>query len=113
MKFSLRITSLFAFIILFLFCLSCKFSDKKGNHTKNASPVASVMLPDKLPAHPRLFFDRDQESEVLKKAETIPLLAELITTLRSEADKKLKLPLQKYTAEGKLLHVSREEVSRI
>ena len=50
---------------------------------------------------------------MLKNAETIALLAELITTLRSEADKKLKLPLQKYTAEGNMLHVSREEISRV
>jgi hypothetical protein len=40
-------------------------------------------------------------------------LTELIRTLKTEADKKLGLPLQNYSGEGELLYVSRDEISRI
>jgi len=71
------------------------------------------VLPDKLPGHPRLFFSKDQEAETLKQAEKNALLSDLIVTLKIEADKKLNLDLQKFTSEGKLLQVGREQISRI
>ncbi len=73
----------------------------------------STVLPAKLSDHPRLFFPKGQETEVFKQAAKNKLLADLISTLRIEADKKLKLPLQEFTSEGKLLHVSREQISRV
>lgn len=72
--------------------------------------------PKKIPelhAHPRLFFPAGQESEIHKNAGNNELLAELIRTLRKEADKNLSLPLQKYTSDGKMLSVSREQISRV
>ncbi len=71
------------------------------------------MLPDKLPDHPRLFFSDAQKTEIFKKAKTNTLLSDLIKTLKSEADRKLRLPLQQFTSEGKMLSVSREEISRV
>lgn len=62
--------------------------------------------------HPRLFFPKGQEAEILRKAETNPLLAGLIDMLKAEADKKLELPLQQFLGDGKMLHPSREQIAR-
>jgi hypothetical protein len=72
-----------------------------------------TVIVDKLPSHPRLFFPKGQETEIFKKAGKNSLLADLIVTLRMEADKNLNLPLQKFTAEGKLLKEAREQISRV
>ena len=57
-------------------------AQKALNQTGNKS-----ILQDKLPTHPRLFFLKGQETEILKKAGKNSLLVDLIVTLRMKADK--------------------------
>lgn len=63
--------------------------------------------------HPRLFFTAGQEEEILKKAEENALLADLISALKKEADRDLDQPLQEFRGDGEMLHVSREQISRV
>ena len=82
--------------------------------TTRVNPEEKItVLPARLPDHPRLFFSKGQEVEVFRMAKKNPLLADLIEILKIEADKKLDLTLQKFTAEGNLLKVGREQISRV
>ncbi len=113
MKLFFRLAGLIIPLILSAFFIGC--DSPKINRAKNkiVAREDSLMLPEKFPRHPRLFFSRGQESEVLKSAEKNVLLTDLIKTLRSEADKTLSFPLQTYTSDGNLLHVSREQIARV
>ncbi len=95
-------------ILLIFFLTNTNTAQTVVNPTGNYS-----VLPGKLPDHPRLFFSKGQEAEILKQAENNALLSDLIAILKIEADKKLNLALQKFTSEGKLLQVSREQIARV
>ncbi len=95
---------------IFIGCTSAKIN-KAQSETVSAGD--SSMLTSKLPRHPRLIFPSGQESNILNSAEKNALLADLIKALRSEADKAIKLPLQIYTSDGNMLHVSRDQIARV
>jgi len=108
--------------VLFLFSPFCNIVQgvelTNGDLIRNlTSGLYAESLKDdpalQLAPHPRLFFSKGQEVEIFKQAEKNALLADLIATLKIEADKKLSLTLQKFTSEGKLLQVAREQVSRV
>jgi len=66
-------------IFLIVFVTRMNTAQTAVNQTVNKS-----IPQDKLTDHPRLFFPKGQEAEILKKAEKNPLLAELIGTLRNK-----------------------------
>lgn len=102
----------FKFVCINILLISCLNNTNLAQTVINPKDNYSV-LPGKLPDHPRLFFSKGQEAEILKQAEENALLSDLIGTLKIEADRKLNLPPQKFTSEGKLLQVSREQISRV
>jgi hypothetical protein len=64
--------------------------------------------------HPRLFFSEDEEKNILELAENEPLLSNLITVLRQEADELLTQPLQEPDNDGATdLGKSRDQIYRM
>lgn len=111
---------LWLFILTLLTVLWFPVTPSAGPDSERNSPDNPLHQPVQNPSeqqvvlgpHPRLFFPGGQEAEILRKAESNPLLAGLIDMLKAEADKKLELPLQKFLGDGKMLHPSREQIAR-
>lgn len=94
------------YISLLLILFSCSKPEEFIFEYKQGESVA-------IKQHPRLLFTPEEEEKMLEMAENEPLLAELISVLREEADEILTKPLQQPDDNGAAnLGKSREQVYR-
>ncbi|GEO03738.1 hypothetical protein AAE02nite_14020 [Adhaeribacter aerolatus] len=80
---------------------------------KPALSSESTKTKYQLSGHPRLFFTREEEQEILQKAKNNILLGQLIETLKNEAEISLNTTPQVYKPNVQLLQISREQVKRL
>ena len=95
--------------VLVFFLFGCDRTEVKKESNFQFGDTAVI-----LSEHPRLFFLKDEEAEILNLAKEEPLLNQLVDVLHKQAEEKLTLSLQQPNKNGEIdLGKSREQISRM